>query len=230
MGSRIVRAAHRAARDPRGGGRSGALAAALVALVALAGCGGSSSGKTSSGANESTSTQTAASGPLAPTQSKPSPQDLASILVDSPARLPNGRFDTQYTCRGKNISPAMTWSSVSPETAEVALLARTLTHGKIETNWVVAGIAPHRTHVNAGTIPAGAVVGRNSNGEDRYSVCPPEGKAALIVLAVIALPHKLGLKQGFGPLEVAGKLGTTGVAWGSINAAAGTSPGSAFQG
>lgn len=203
---------------PRGRGLSGCLAL-VVSLALVSGCG--SSAKQTATGRATSATQTTESVPNAPSHVSTSPQqrpELASILVASPARLPSGRFDTHYSCKGANTSPPLEWAGMSPKAKEVVVLVRTLTLGLLRTNWIVAGISPSRTKIGAGEVPPEGIVGRNSFGQDGYSLCPPAGKSALIVLAVLGIPRKLGLHPGFNPRGVTLLLGTPGVSWGSLTA------------
>jgi phosphatidylethanolamine-binding protein (PEBP) family uncharacterized protein len=110
------------------------------------------------------------------------------------------------------------WSEVPAGTKEVVLAVRTLQEGRLTTNWIVAGISPKRKEISAGAAPAGAIIGRNSSGQVGYSLCPVSGKAGLVVFAVFALAHPLGVHAGFEPGVIDGKVGTPGVAWGSLSA------------
>lgn len=139
------------------------------------------------------------------------------------ARQPDGRLAPQNTCAGKGDSPTVVWGAVPPKTAEVVVLARTVTRGHLEDNWVVAGISPHVHRIAAGTVPAGAIVARNSLGKVGYSMCPSPQKPAIVVFAVLALPHPLHVHQGFPASEVAPLVGSPGVEWGSVTLFAGRS-------
>jgi len=189
-------------------------------MLALSACG--SSATKSATTTESGQTRSAAEANRPPTSSTEKPR-LATILVESGGRSANGRVVKQYTCRGANTSPPMTWGGVPSNAQEVVVLARTLTRGNLETNWVMGGISPKTTHLSAGEVPPGAVVGKNSLGEVRYSLCPPSGKPAIVVFAVLGLPHKLGLKTGFPARSVSLLIGRPGIAWGSSTAYTGNS-------
>lgn len=129
---------------------------------------------------------------------------------------------TQFTCRGANMTPAMTWGGVPPSAKELVVVVRTLTRGNIATNWVVGGITPKRRELRAGRLPPEAVVGLNSSGQASYSLCPPTNKPSLIVFGVYALPRSLSLKTGFHQ-EVLGDMISNGEAsWGSTTARGGT--------
>jgi phosphatidylethanolamine-binding protein (PEBP) family uncharacterized protein len=63
--------------------------------------------------------------------------------------------------------------------------------------WGVAGIKPTTRSIPAGQLPAGAIVGRNEFGQDRYSVCPAHGTTAEYIVVLDALPRKLPVQPGF---------------------------------
>lgn len=197
-------------------GRLAALAAATC-LLGVGGC-GSAGGKAGAHARQAAREQARgpASAPGNPSPaSGPTPRaDLASVIVITGARR-DGTVAQRYTCKGADISPPLLWGAVPATTKEVAVLVRTLTRGSIVTNWVVAGINPKTHRMRAGTTPPGAVVGRSSSGRARYSLCPPSGKPALVVFAVLALSRKLGLEPGFAQTAVTTLAGAPGVAWGS---------------
>lgn len=66
----------------------------------------------------------------------------------------------------------------------------------------MAGIDPSSTELKAGTLPKGAVVGRNSAGQNKYSLCPPESGQETYIFALYAIPKSLSPKQGFEPLAL----------------------------
>jgi phosphatidylethanolamine-binding protein (PEBP) family uncharacterized protein len=89
---------------------------------------------------------------------------------------------------------------------------RTILEGHVTTDWAVTGISPSLQRIQAGKLPSGAIVGKNSSGKVGYSLCPPPG--ALVTMGVYAFPHKLGLKPGFDPNLLKPLLGSTEVQWG----------------
>jgi phosphatidylethanolamine-binding protein (PEBP) family uncharacterized protein len=106
----------------------------------------------------------------------------------------------------------------SKKAEEVAILVRSLV-GPLHFvfDWAVAGISPSLQAIAAGKVPPGAVVGLNSRGQERYSVCPAPGtKSPVILVNVFALPHKLALGPGFDPTTVQAQSTHPGVQWGSL--------------
>jgi phosphatidylethanolamine-binding protein (PEBP) family uncharacterized protein len=132
--------------------------------------------------------------------------------------MSNGLLAPQYTCRGANVSPPVDWVGVPSDAKEILVLARTLVApGRFVVNWAVAGISPSAPGIAEGKVPAGAIVGRNSFGRVGYSLCPAKGaRVGLVVIAVNALPHKLGLPPGFDPAVVNAESTQPGVQWGSV--------------
>jgi phosphatidylethanolamine-binding protein (PEBP) family uncharacterized protein len=192
------------------------LGVSLATLLVASGCGSSSGGSSSSrSAAQAGSTTSTTRSKLG---EEPPPNERASIGVLTSAREAGGRVARQYTCKGANISPPLSWAGLPPETKEVLVVERTLQGGRLTTNWIVAGIRPPTHLLRPGRLPAGAVVGRNSFGKAGYYLCPPSGKGGLVVIGVYALPRTLGLHQGFAEREVIGYIiGNSGVPWGSTN-------------
>jgi phosphatidylethanolamine-binding protein (PEBP) family uncharacterized protein len=129
------------------------------------------------------------------------------MLLQSPSSLPSAAgppaLPAQYTCDGKNTSPALRWQGVPRGTAELALFAMNLqpVEGKLFFDWAVAGLSPDLAEIEAGKLPKGAVVGRNSFGKTGYGICP-EGSGETYMFALFALPKKLSPAQGFEPLAL----------------------------
>jgi phosphatidylethanolamine-binding protein (PEBP) family uncharacterized protein len=125
-------------------------------------------------------------------------------------------LSAQFTCDGKNTSPALRWQGVPDGTAELVLFAMNLrpVEGALFFDWAVAGLSPDLEEIEAGKLPNGAVVGRNSFGKAAYEICP-EGGEENYVFTLFALPKKLSPAQGFDPLalrkSVAGAAGNVGL-------------------
>jgi Raf kinase inhibitor-like YbhB/YbcL family protein len=120
-----------------------------------------------------------------------------------------------YTCDGQSTSPALRWQGVPQGTAELAIFAMNIqpVEEKLFFDWAVAGLSPDLTEVEAGKLPRGAVVGRNSFGKTGYEICPPSSTETYM-FTVFALPKKLSPGQGFDPsalrtevLNISGNVG-----------------------
>ncbi len=144
---------------------------------------------------------------------------VASMALESPSSQGSSggpqALPATYTCDGKGTSPALRWQGVPQGTAELVILTMNIqpVEEKLFFDWAVAGLSPDLTEVEAGELPKGAVVGRNSFGKVGYEVCPPSG-AETYMFTVFALPQKLSPSQGFDPsalrkevLDTSGNVG-----------------------
>jgi hypothetical protein len=160
----------------------------LIVMLALAGCGGGS------GASES-STKPSTSPPRS---------TLGTIVLSSPAFTPGGVMPRRYTCDGAGISPPLRWRNVPAGSVELLLLAIDLDGGRAgAVQWAVGGLPSSAPGIAAGSLPAGAVVGRNSAGEARWGgICGAAGRVQHVAFLLYALNRKLGLMAGFDPAIV----------------------------
>jgi phosphatidylethanolamine-binding protein (PEBP) family uncharacterized protein len=197
-----------------------ALAASMIAAgVAVAGCGGSSTSSTgtsgaqrgkssaaTTGRNTSTTGRntstapTGASPPARQTSGRSGRVPTVSIEVSIPDLLREGYIPRRYTCDGADVSLPLRWSHVPSGTAVLAIFVIKLqpVQGRFFFDWALAGLSPAAHGISAGTLPSGAVVGRNSLGKVGYSICPPKGtREEDFVVRVLALPRPLALTRGF---------------------------------
>jgi phosphatidylethanolamine-binding protein (PEBP) family uncharacterized protein len=132
---------------------------------------------------------------------------VASMLLQSPSSQGSSggpqALPAEFTCDGKNTSPALRWQGVPPGTAELALFTMNVqpVNEKLFFDWAVAGLSPELVEIEAGKLPKGAVVGRNSFGKNGYGICP-EGGGETYMFVLFALPKKLSPSQGFDPLAL----------------------------
>ncbi|MGP0100933.1 MAG: YbhB/YbcL family Raf kinase inhibitor-like protein [Solirubrobacteraceae bacterium] len=185
---------------------------ALALLVAGCGSGGSKSRstatKTGNASAASPTTRAPASGQPAATATAQTTGSapaqhiaLVDITVSSPAVAEGGALPARYTCHGADISPPLRWGAVPAGTAELVLfisnLERKAPGGGPLIYWAVAGLRPAPGGIAAGAPAAGAVVGRNSLGQDRYSICPSPGGVQHYLVSLFALAHPIAAKPGF---------------------------------
>jgi phosphatidylethanolamine-binding protein (PEBP) family uncharacterized protein len=156
----------------------------------------------------------------APTAKEIAQATVANMTLSSPS-LPAGSsgmapLSTVYTCEGENSWPALSWQGVPQGTAELAIFAMNVqpVGGKLFFDWAVAGVDPALTGIGTSQLPRGAIVGRNSFGENGYSICPTPGSSETYMFAVYALPKRLAPERGFDPssfrqqvLEISGSAG-----------------------
>lgn len=141
----------------------------------------------------------------------------ASIKLESPAFSAEKPLSARYTCDGEDESPPLRWSGLPSEAAELVLFVLNLSpvNESLFFDWAVAGLDPSLTGLEAGEVPAGAIVGKNSFGKSGYSICPPEGKGENYIFMLFAIPQSLSLSPGFDPLsareEVLAQSGNVGL-------------------
>lgn len=144
----------------------------------------------SESAGAATSAPPSAQAPAPP----PAPMALASSAFSH-----NGTIPVQYTCDGQDANPPLTFSRVPSGAASLALtMVDPDAPDPTFTHWVVWNISPSAGGVAAGSVPAGAVQGRNGFGETKYGgPCPPPGEAAhRYVFTFSALDATLSLAPG----------------------------------
>lgn len=128
-----------------------------------------------------------------------------TIDLRSPAFDDHAPINRHYARDGDNASPALEWSGVPDDAAELAILCEdpdapsgTFTH------WAVAGVDPGASGVPEGSTPSGAVEGTNDFGDQGYGgPQPPVGDPAhRYFFRVFALREPLHLEPGFSPDEL----------------------------
>lgn len=126
---------------------------------------------------------------------------VVDIALQSPDVAQGGALPAKFTCDGKGSPPTLRWQGVPAATSELVILAMNVqpVQGKLFFDWALAGIAPGLEELESGTLPKGAVQGKNSYGKADYEICPPPGQAESYVFALYALPKALSPAQGFDP-------------------------------
>jgi phosphatidylethanolamine-binding protein (PEBP) family uncharacterized protein len=174
----------------------------------------SSSAATTSTATSpsSTSTSTTSTSSSTTSQAKSTPKSakpkLEQVLLTSSAFKRGGQIPARYTCAGSNESPPLQWSRVPADTKQLFLFALNLVGGaKGGVVWAVGAIDPNTHSISAGSVPAGAVVGRNSLGKAGWGgICAKGGKPQSIVFLLYALRQKLSLSNGFETMKIQRQL------------------------
>lgn len=138
----------------------------------------------------------------APEKAPPKSERPPVPTVAMKLSLPQG-LAVADTCKGKNESPELTWSSVPPGTVELAVFAVNMqpVNGDLHFDWAMAGIDPALEGLKQGEVPAGAVLGRNGDGQSSYSLCPKDSGTEMYIFSVYAITKRLSPKQGFDPLD-----------------------------
>jgi Raf kinase inhibitor-like YbhB/YbcL family protein len=110
--------------------------------------------------------------------------ELTSPTVKNGSTLSNDQVFNGFDCEGKNISPALNWSSVPKGTQSLALTVfdPDAPSGSGWWHWTVVNIPPTATGLaegagsSGGKLPDGAAQGRNDFGATGFGgACPPKG-------------------------------------------------------
>lgn len=120
---------------------------------------------------------------------------MAGIELRSPAFADNDRIPARYAQDGDNRSPALQWSGVPADTAELLLLCEDVdAPSGMFLHWLVTGVDPATSGVAEGQTPPGAREWVNSFGEQGWSgPQPPPGTEHRYVFRVYALGQPLRL-------------------------------------
>lgn len=95
------------------------------------------------------------------------------LAVTSPAFGDGAPIPVQYTCKGANVAPPLTWSAPS---GAALVVDDPDAVGGLYVHWIVAGISPGSGSTGDGQTPAGGSVLPNSKGQSGYAgPCPPAG-------------------------------------------------------
>ncbi|OBF47541.1 hypothetical protein A5787_10565 [Mycobacterium sp. 852002-50816_SCH5313054-b] len=144
--------------------RIASVGAGLMLLAALPGCGGNGGGRMTGSSTPKVTTlgrtvaQAPADGPL---------------TVSSPAFADGAPIPAQYTCKGADVAPPLTWSA--PLGAALVVDDPDAPRGPY-VHWLVAGIPPGAGSTADGQTPAGGSSLPNSAGQAGYGgPCPPAG-------------------------------------------------------
>ncbi|MCV7381368.1 hypothetical protein BST11_11700 [Mycobacterium alsense] len=136
----------------------------LALLGALTGCGGD-------GGSHMTSPPT----PKVTSLGRGVPEAPAGgpLTIGSPAFPDGAPIPAQYTCKGADVPPPLTWSA--PQGAALVVDDPDAPHGPY-IHWIVVGIPPGPGSTADGQTPAGGSSLPNSAGKAGYSgPCPPAG-------------------------------------------------------
>lgn len=141
----------------------------------------------------------------------------AAITVTSAAFGEGEPIPTVYSCRGRNVSPPLSWSGIPADASALALVVDdpdaprgTFTH------WVVVDFAPTTTSLGEGEAPPGGIQAKNSAGNPRYmGPCPPSGTHRYR-FTVYALSDRTGLKDGSGLDEAQRAIADHAIAQGTL--------------
>lgn len=147
----------------------------------------------------------------------------ASITVTSPAFEDGDKIPARHSCEYEGESPPLRWSGVPDEAVEVAVVVSDA-YGTDGTDgpffhWLLVGLAPSRTGLAAGEVPADAVQAPGSSENPTYiGMCPPTGDEHEYLFTVHALDEPIaGRIAGKAAPEVVRLIESHSIAEGSIS-------------
>lgn len=167
----------------------------LAALAVLAGC--SHDGRALADPQPWQTTTTRKPPPTSAVESGTSKSGLRLSSLDF---NPGGPAPRDTTCAGRNVFPQLAWSGLPAGTREIAVTLSDQTNPKDPLLlWLMAGITPDQTGLQAGTAPPGAFETLNDYGNPGYgNPCLDklgEGRRDL-QFRIYALPESSGLSEG----------------------------------
>jgi Raf kinase inhibitor-like YbhB/YbcL family protein len=113
-----------------------------------------------------------------------------AITVRSSAFAPGAMIPHAYTCNGRDISPPLRWSGISPDATQLTLVMidRDAPGGEF-IHWQLSGLSPGSDGLGAGETPTIGNTGTNSFGTTGYrGPCAPRGaKPHHYVITITAL-------------------------------------------
>ena len=123
---------------------------------------------------------------------------LAPLVAPQTVTAPwrdGGPIDARYTCKGANVSPALSWTAAPEGTQEIAITL--IDQDASFDHWTMAGIKPDVTSLAENTPPEGAVAALNGSGTTAYTgPCPPAGTTHTYRITVHYLDRALLLSSG----------------------------------
>jgi hypothetical protein len=119
----------------------------------------------------------------------------ATITVRSPAFGDGSPIPARYTCSGADVAPALAWSGVPRDAAELALVVDDPDAPRgTYVHWVLFHLDPTLDNLQENRLPPDARQARNSGGKAGYAgPCPPGGPAHHYRFTLYALGDRLDL-------------------------------------
>ncbi len=125
-----------------------------------------------------------------------------TIQLQSSAFTANASIPEEYTCDGKDHSPALSWNTLPAQTQSLVLIVDDPdAPGGTFVHWVLYNLSPQTTQLPAGIAPSpqgpeNSIQGKNGFGRIGYrGPCPPSGQHRYF-FKIYALDQKLELKPG----------------------------------
>ena len=130
---------------------------------------------------------------------------------------PNGAaIPARHTCDEADVAPALSWTTVPPDTVELAVTMVDLDANFV--HWVMVGISPTRTALAEDEVPPGAIEWPNDFGDVGYGgPCPPGGDTHTYLFTVHALNQQVEVADDAVATEVVDLLNQTSILESSVS-------------
>jgi Raf kinase inhibitor-like YbhB/YbcL family protein len=125
--------------------------------------------------------------------------DKTSLDMISPVFRKGAAIPPQYTCRGQNVNPPLNIFNVPTGTQSLSLVMHdpdAVSGDYI--HWLIWDILPGVDCISVNDVPVGAIQGKNSSGDNKYTgPCPPKGTGTHhYIFDLYALDTTLDLSAG----------------------------------
>ena len=117
-----------------------------------------------------------------------------TLTIQSPDFLQGEDIPTQFTCSGGNTSPAISWSTLPPQTKSLVLLVTDLdSRFRPYVHWILYNLPPEPNNIpealpRSESLPNGAKQGTNSDPRIGYAgPCPPGNSPHRYVFTLYAM-------------------------------------------
>ena len=198
---------------------------ALAVLALLAGCGASNNNSSSQpAASTSTPNTSPSSAPTTPTRVSTTPSTAAvsttapprppglkapiveKVEISSPVVLNEGILSASYdACTTDSKPPPLRWKGIPPGTVELMLdiIRFKNVHEQLYIAQAVSGLSPKSHGIDPGKLPAGAIPGTNTAGQQAFTrLCPAKEHHESYVVILFALTRHLPANPGFDALQL----------------------------
>ncbi len=155
---------------------------------------------------------TLAPGQDAPVESLDSlPAEISTTALSlSGSWVDGGPLPPDSTCKGKGLSPDLTWTNIPADATELVL---TVTDADASgfVHWILGGIDPATPGLSQGKIPRGTVQTLNSSPTlGWFAPCPPQGTHRYI-FSLFVLTSSSGILAGMDPADAIAGLQNPGI-------------------
>ncbi len=125
---------------------------------------------------------------------------MPTLKLKSPAFEDGKEIPRIYGYKNENVNPPLNIEGVPENTKSLALIMddpdAMAPAGKVWDHWVIWNISPEIHEIKEGSVPQGAVEGKNDYGDIGYGGPNPPDKEHTYIFELYALDDILDLKKG----------------------------------